>query len=576
MIRQFMRLTGRPEAMVRMLLGHAVAGVFQGVAIGLLIPFLQAFFAGQPYATWLWAIVGVALASVLLSISSSFLSMAIACLDVCGTLVSQVTEQVYKLPLGWFSSPSVARVSKTVSRDVSFLSHMPSIALPFIASSCGSLVGIVGVTAVVDWRIALTMLVPMPVALWALRWMRRAVMREHQIHDGELRRLSHRIIEFSQLQAILRATDRCRDGWPALDEALASERDTMLKAGAAKAPAGSLFHTAVAGGMLAALGLSLWFILGGQLDAATFVALSLMAIRFAEPIGMLAFYVDALHESQVAMNAIDEIISAPLLTAPSPDEAARPKPPVDLTFDRVSFAYTGERSVLRDVSFTAPAGKMTAIVGPSGSGKSTVLRLAARFWDVDSGRVLVGGVPVQAITEEDLMSLTSMVFQDVYLFDTTIEDNVRIGRVGATDEDVRAAAQRASLTEVIDRLPDGWQTRVGEGGASLSGGERQRVALARAFLKDAPVLLFDEVTSALDGINEARVAASLLDLARGRTVLVVAHRLSTIRNADQIVVLTDSGVEAVGTHDTLYTASPTYRTFWDDQEAVSRWKISHA
>lgn len=595
MITQFFRLMGNRTATTRMLAGHTLGGVFQGVALGLLIPFLSHFLAGEDAWAWLAAVLAAAALSLAFSITASLQSMAIACLDVCGTLICRVAERVQKLPLGWFSAASVGRVSKAASRDVSFLSHMPSIALPYIASASGSLVGIFLVTVVVDWRVALAMVMPVPVALWALRWMRHMVVREHQVHAVELHKLSNRIVEFAQLQPILRATDRCRNGWAPLEDALASERDAMFTAGKAKGPAGSLFHTAVAAGMLGSIAVGIALLFAGSMSAPVFIALALMAARFAEPVGMLAFYVDALHEAQVAMDAIEDITEAPLLPAPAAGAEKTAGAPFDIRFEGVDFSYDeGEaggaatptnsastlnsgarapRQVLRDVTFTVPAGSVTAIVGPSGSGKSTLSRLTARFWDVGAGRITVGGVDVRDMSEEHLMSLMSMVFQDVYLFDTTIEENVRIGRPGASDEQVHAAAQRAALTEVIERLPQGWHTRVGEGGAALSGGERQRVALARAFLKDAPILLLDEVTSALDGVNEARVTESLNDLAQGRTVLVIAHRLSTIRRADQIIVLTDGAVEAVGSHDELYEASPTYREFWEDQSAVARWKL---
>ena len=215
----------------------------------------------------------------------------------------------------------------------------------------------------------------------------------------------------------------------------------------------------------------------------------------------------------------------------------------------------------------------TALVGPSGSGKSTIARLVARFWDVDAGSVSVGGVDVRSARIDALMERVAMVFQDVYLFDTTIEENVRIGRPGASAQEIREAAGRAGLAEVVERLPRGWDTRVGEGGSALSGGERQRVAIARAFLKDAPVLLLDEATSALDGANEAAVTRAMEELSAGRTVVVIAHRLSTIRRADRIVVLVDGAVEATGSHAELYAAGGTYRRFWDDQEAIARWRL---
>lgn len=573
MIRQFFRLTGQKRATTTMLVGHMIAGVLQGVALGLLIPFLSAFLAGEDALPWLLAVCAVAAVSLAFAVWASFRSMAIACLDVCGTLISRVVGRVQRLPLGWFHSASAGTVSKATSRDVSFLSHMPSIALPFISSACGTLVGVFAVTVFVDWRIAVAMILPVPVAVWALVLMRRAVVREHRAHALELAKLSQRILEFTRLQPILRANDQCRQGWEPLDSALDSELETMLIAGKAKGPAGSLFHSAVAVGMLGSVGLGMYFLFAGEVSAPVFLALALMAVRFAEPIGMLAFYIDALHEAQVAMDSIETITCADLLDVPSEDTARQASEPYDIVFDHVSFAYDERRPVLQDVSFTIPSGSVTAIVGPSGTGKSTLSRLVARFWDVDSGRITIGGVDVRDMSEKHLMSLISMVFQDVYLFDTSIVENVHIGRAEASEAEVRLACQRAALDEVIALLPQGLDTRVGEGGTALSGGERQRVALARAFVKDAPILLLDEVTSALDGMNEARVTQALHELAQGRTVMVIAHRLSTIRSADQIVVLNAGGVEAIGTHNDLYEGCATYREFWDDQQAVARWKI---
>lgn len=573
MIQQLYRLLGNQRDMRVMLSAHFLAGVMQGVALGLLIPFLEAFLSGGDYQQWMIAVFAAAAVSAAFSVWASLRSMKIACLDVCGDLISHVVGRVQKLPLGWFHSASTGTVSKATSRDVSFLSHMPSIALPFISSALGTLLGVFAVTVVVDWRIAVAMMVPVPVALWALVLMRRAVVREHRIHAVELGKLSQRILEFTRLQPILRANDQCRNGWEPLDSALDSELDTMLTAGKAKGPAGSLFHSAVAAGMLGGVALGIHFLFTGELSAAAFIALALMAVRFAEPIGMLAFYVDALHEAQVAMDSIEKITCAELLPTPSAEAGQRCAAPYDIVFDGVSFGYEQNRPVVKDVSFTIPSGSVTAIVGPSGTGKSTLSRLVARFWDVDSGSISIGGVDVRNMSEEHLMSLISMVFQEVYLFDTSILENVHIGRAQASEEEVRLACQRAALDEVIEHLPQGLDTRVGEGGTALSGGERQRVALARAFVKDAPILLLDEVTSALDGMNEARVTEALHQLAQGRTVMVIAHRLSTIRSADQIVVLNQGGVEAIGTHESLYESCATYRQFWDDQQAVARWKI---
>jgi ATP-binding cassette subfamily B protein len=233
----------------------------------------------------------------------------------------------------------------------------------------------------------------------------------------------------------------------------------------------------------------------------------------------------------------------------------------DLELDGVTCVRDG-RTVLEDVSFSVPQGQRLAVVGPSGAGKSTVLHLLARFSDVDAGAVRMGGVDVRAMDPEVLMAQIAVVFQHVHLFDGTIAENVRLGRPDASDADVRAAAEAARLDEVVERLPRGWDTEVGESGALLSGGERQRVSIARALLKDAPVVLLDEVTSALDPVSEAAVHRGVERLVAGRTVVVVAHRLRTVRSADRAVLLDRGRVVETGTHDELVRRGGRYAEFW--------------
>ena len=241
----------------------------------------------------------------------------------------------------------------------------------------------------------------------------------------------------------------------------------------------------------------------------------------------------------------------------------------------VSFAYEADHPVLRGVSFQVAPGTMTAIVGPSGCGKTTIARLVARFYDVDAGSVSVGGRDVRQWDTAQLMAQLSLVFQDVYLFDDTLEANVRIGRADASDDDVKEAARLSGVDEIVERLPLGWKTRVGEGGRALSGGERQRVSIARALLKAAPIVLFDEATSALDPENENRITDAMDALRRNATLIVIAHKLDTITAADQIVVLDHSGrVAQVGTHAELYSQSDgQYRAFWQARSRAAGWRL---
>jgi ATP-binding cassette, subfamily B, bacterial IrtB/YbtQ len=272
------------------------------------------------------------------------------------------------------------------------------------------------------------------------------------------------------------------------------------------------------------------------------------------------------------LRRITTVLDTPALPEPSTPQPASVPGRVEL--DHVAFSYPG-RQVLSDISFTAEPGTMTALVGPSGSGKTTITRLLARFYDVDGGVVRVGGVDVRDQSTADLMAQLSLVFQDVYLFDDTLWDNIRIGRPDASDADIEEAARTAGLLSVVQRLHGGWRTRVGEGGAALSGGERQRVSIARALLKNAPIVLFDEATSALDPENEDHVADSIRRLAHGSTVIVIAHKLSTVTAADNIVVLSADGtVQDSGTHADLITRGGQYAEFWSHRASATGWSMA--
>ncbi|SFH13416.1 ABC transporter [Amycolatopsis regifaucium] len=309
--------------------------------------------------------------------------------------------------------------------------------------------------------------------------------------------------------------------------------------------------------VLLVLGTSL--ALGGSIGVAEVLTALVLAARCADPLLSLTDIGGKLRGARSVLARLEAVLRAEPL--PEPREPVQPAGH-DLEFASVTFRH-GDRTVVDDLSLSVPAGQRLAVVGPSGAGKSTLLQLIARFYDVDTGTVRLGGVDVRSVGSEVLMARIAIVFQDVYLFDGTIEDNVRLGRPGADDAEVRAAASAARLDEVIARLPGGWAAQVGEGGTSLSGGERQRVSIARALLKDAPVVLLDEVTSALDPGNEAAVHEGLERLMAGRTVVMVAHRLRTVRRADRVVFLDGGRIMEDGGHDELLRHGGRYADFWD-------------
>lgn len=311
----------------------------------------------------------------------------------------------------------------------------------------------------------------------------------------------------------------------------------------------------------------------GDLAAATAVGLIVVVSRFIDPVSQLAQVSTSTRRAAAAIDRVHELLDVPELVDSEQGVAATP---IDngICFDGVAFGYHDGVQVVREVTLEVPAGTTTAIVGPSGSGKTTLLRLAARFHPVDAGAVRIGGVDVADMALDDLMAQVSPVFQDVYLFNQTIEENIRIGRPDATADELREAARIAAVDEIVERLPDGWDTVVGERGANLSGGERQRVSIARALLKDAPIVLLDEATSALDPHNEAVVVRGLRELTRGKTVVVVAHKLSTVAHADQIAVLDDGVIVDRGTHDELSARPGRYADFVAQRDRAAGWRLT--
>ena len=307
----------------------------------------------------------------------------------------------------------------------------------------------------------------------------------------------------------------------------------------------------------------------GEIDVITFFAFLIIVSRIYEPLNGSLMNLAALNALTVNVERMNEISEGYEMTG----RRELTNQGCDITFDHVSFAYETGEQVLSNVSFTAKQGEVTALVGPSGCGKTTVSRLAARFWDPTGGRITVGGMNVKETDPEALLSLYSIVFQDVTLFDNTIMENIRVGKKDATDAEVMEAAKRANVLEFAEKLPDGMQTRIGENGAELSGGERQRISIARAFLKDAPIILLDEATASLDAENETKVQAALSALIGGKTVMVIAHRMRTVVQADKIIVLDRGSVVEEGSPKELLAKGGSFAHMYSLQTQSGNWEI---
>ncbi|MBX9359656.1 ABC transporter ATP-binding protein [Streptomyces sp. WAC04114] len=428
------------------------------------------------------------------------------------------------------------------------------------------------VVIALDWRLGLVLVAGTLAAIPLVGHVQRrsgSGFREVDEADGEA---AARIVEYVQGLPVLKATGQAGADSPRLLPVLDRQHETQAATNrsAALPVAGAQLLVQLALVGLVALGAAL--VLDARLTPATLLAVTVAAARFAEPLSLAAVMTKLFELSEAALARIDDVLAVrPLPVA----EGGRPPTSFDISFEHVTFGYDGQHEpTLKDVDFTIPERSLTALVGPSGSGKTTVTRLISRYADPQHGTVRIGGVDLAGLSPDEVLRHIAVVFQDVYLFDDTIRANIALGRPDATDADIEDAARAAGIHDFVDALPERYTTRVGEIGSALSGGERQRISIARAFLKDAPVVLLDEPTAALDSMSETVVQQAVDRLVAGKTVVVIAHRLSTVVGADQILVVEDGRVTQRGTHTDLLTESDgRYARMWAAQSAAREWQI---
>ncbi|WP_338759690.1 ABC transporter ATP-binding protein [Nocardia vulneris] len=577
MIRRLYRLWPDPRLLARLWLLTAAQAVLQGLLLGLLVPILAAVVRPEPdiagATPWLVAGALGIVAYAVLSIVATPVGFAAG--GVLGVqLRKRLMRHVSTLPLGWFTAEHKARLARGVTADVGDAAHLAvTIGGPAITSTLLPAT-IVAVTFLVDWRMALLLCAIALTAGWALQHAARVAADAETELERASTAVAGRAIELGQAQPVLRAAGQA-DGTPRMRAALEDHRETY-RDGMRRARRPFFGYTAVvAAGFVAVLTLAAELMLSGHNTVAETIALLVLAARFLQPLGNLIDLIGALRALTNKITRLEGLLATP--TLPVPDAPKTTLESAEIQFARVGFTYLGGAApALRAASMRFAPGTITALVGPSGSGKTTVTRLIARFFDVDAGQVLVGGVDVRELDPAALLDEIAIVFQDVYLFDDTIEHNLRLAHPAATWDELAAAAAAARLDEVIERLPDGWQTRVGEAGAQLSGGERQRVAIARAILKRARIVLVDEAGSALDPENEAAITQAIANLGADpdRTVIVIAHRPATLAAADCVVALDDGRVVESGTPAELLRTGGAFARLSDQYERARHWRIA--
>ena len=480
-----------------------------------------------------------------------------------------LAERLRKLPLGYFGKRDLADLTETIMGDVNRMEHVWSHVLGYLYGAYISTAIIAVCLLVYDWRLAIACLWGVPVAFGLLFGSRKIAAHNAERTKKAAVRVSDGIQEALENVREIRATNQEERYLNGLNQKIDEhERVTIqgeLGTGLFVNAASVIMRLGVATTILVGANL----ILSGSIDFMLLFLFLLVITRVYAPFDQSLALIAEMFVSQVSADRMNEIYDTPTAEGA---EKFEPKGH-DIVFEHVGFSYD-EKEVLHDVSFTAKEGEVTALVGPSGSGKSTCARLAARLWDISKGVIRVGGVDISTVDPEVLLRDYSMVFQDVVLFDDTVMENIRLGRRGATDDEVRAAAKAANCDEFVHRLPQGYNTPIGENGAKLSGGERQRISIARALLKDAPIVLLDEATASLDVENETKVQGALSHLLAGKTVLVIAHRMRTVEAADKIVVLADGRVAEEGTPVELMDKNGLYRRMVELQRQSAGWQLN--
>lgn len=557
--------------MIKAFVSVTVSNLVLMVPIALLYYMVKDYMEGNLAGKGFWYVAGIVVTFVLIAVTTYIQYNATFLATYIESGVRRITlaEKLRKIPLSFFGKKDLSDLTSTIMADCAQMETASSHFVPELVGACISTTIVAIGLFFFDWRMAMAALWVLPISFIIVACSGK-VQRSLNKKQMDLKMAcADGIQEGLESARDLRAYNSQEEYMEGLDKkikavekhAIVTELGTAVFVGSSqmilKLGIGTV---ALVGGILLAK---------GELDVITFFMFLMVVSRIYDPMQVSLQNLAAIIATGVQSSRLDEILSHEVQGGTRKMDNKG----YDIEFSNVGFSYESGKTVLNDVSFVAKQGEVTALIGPSGGGKTTVSRLASRFWDVNQGTITVGGMDISKIDPETLMSLYSIVFQDVTLFNNTVMENIRIGKMDATDEEVIAAAKLAHCDEFAEKLADGWDTMIGENGSELSGGERQRISIARAFLKDAPIILLDEATASLDVDNETMIQESLSRLIKDKTVMIIAHRMRTVADADKIVVLKDGTVAENGSPEALEKQGGIYANMVKTQLLARDWKL---
>lgn len=499
-------------------------------------------------------------------------------LDICVGHVSMqqqeklnLGDKLKSLPMGFFADHDAGELSTLLMRNYEEIENLSSSVVANGAVIIIRLLMALIVLSVFNIKMTLAMFVVIPLAVpFAVISYRRIRHTSSELIAIQQQTAAN-VIEYAGGITTLQAYGRAGSAFDGLKKSFAKLRDDAKKQEKAGGAVSMYGRAILFLGISVVMGTGAYLLSIGEITPFFYIMCLLAALQVYEPILQLFVFVISMARTNQCVDKLIRLKEEKELEVTDPSRTTAGS---DISFKNVYFAYDGENDVLKGVSFDIPERNFVALVGSSGSGKTTIARLLARFWDIRQGEISIGGIPINSMTQEHLLSKISMVFQDVYLFKDTIAENIRIGKPEASDEEIIAAAKAAACHDFIMSLPDGYQTMVGEGGSTLSGGEKQRISIARAILSDAPIVFLDEATASLDPENEVLIQYAIDELVKNKTVLVIAHRLQSVMNADDIIVLDEGRIIEEGNHNTLLSKNGRYASLWKEQETAVNWKLA--